>query len=65
MRSPAESDSPPAIAPAAEKLSGAIVATAPPSVDAYNPAFDVTPASLITGIITDRGIHRPPYHFPS
>jgi methylthioribose-1-phosphate isomerase len=41
------------------------VATAPPAVDAYNPAFDVTPASLITAIITDRGIHRPPYHFSS
>jgi methylthioribose-1-phosphate isomerase len=27
----------------------------------YNPAFDVTPAELITGIITDRGIVYPPY----
>ena len=25
----------------------------------YNPAFDVTPASLINGIITERGIIRP------
>ena len=26
----------------------------------YNPAFDVTPASLVTAIITDRGlVHRP------
>jgi methylthioribose-1-phosphate isomerase len=38
-------------------------ATAPSSVDVYNPAFDVTPASLVTAIITDRGIHRPPFHF--
>ena len=26
-----------------------------------NPAFDVTPASLITGIITDAGVLRAPY----
>jgi len=30
-------------------------------VDAWNPAFDVTPAELITGIVTERGIARPPY----
>jgi methylthioribose-1-phosphate isomerase len=29
----------------------------------YNPAFDVTPASLVTAFITDRGIVRPPYRF--
>jgi methylthioribose-1-phosphate isomerase len=29
----------------------------------HNPAFDVTPASLITAIISDRGVHRPPYDF--
>ncbi len=33
--------------------------TAPRGVDAYNPAFDVTPAKLITGIITERGVIRP------
>ena len=26
-----------------------------------NPAFDVTPSRYITGIITERGIFRPPY----
>ena len=26
-----------------------------------NPAFDVTPARLVAAIITERGIHRPPY----
>jgi methylthioribose-1-phosphate isomerase len=31
-------------------------ATAPLDVDVYNPAFDVTPAHLIAGIITERGI---------
>jgi len=35
--------------------------TAPPDVDIYNPAFDVTPAGLISGIITEEGILRPPY----
>jgi methylthioribose-1-phosphate isomerase len=39
------------------------VATAPPAVCAYNPAFDVTPASLVSAIVTDRGVHRPPYAF--
>lgn len=31
-----------------------------PSVAAFNPAFDVTPAELVTGVITERGIARPP-----
>lgn len=35
--------------------------TAPEGVQVYNPAFDVTPAELIAGIITERGILRPPY----
>ena len=34
---------------------------APPAVKVFNPAFDVTEASLITGIITERGLLRPPY----
>jgi methylthioribose-1-phosphate isomerase len=33
--------------------------TAPEGVDVYNPAFDVTPASLIAAIITERGVIRP------
>lgn len=28
-------------------------------VTCWNPAFDVTPARLITGIITEKGIFRP------
>lgn len=28
---------------------------------ARNPAFDVTPAALITAIVTERGVHRPPF----
>jgi methylthioribose-1-phosphate isomerase len=37
--------------------------TAPDGVCIYNPAFDVTPAELVTAIVTDQGIHRPPYRF--
>jgi len=35
--------------------------TAPEDVAVWNPAFDVTPAELITGIITEVGVLRPPY----
>jgi methylthioribose-1-phosphate isomerase len=41
------------------KLGG--MSLAPPGVSARHPAFDVTPARLVTGIITERGIARPPY----
>ena len=34
---------------------------APEGVGVYNPAFDVTDAGLITGIITERGLVRAPY----
>ncbi len=34
---------------------------APANVPVYNPAFDVTPASLIAGIITEKGVLKPPY----
>ncbi|MDE3174017.1 MAG: S-methyl-5-thioribose-1-phosphate isomerase [Gemmatimonadota bacterium] len=37
--------------------------TAPPAIPVYNPAFDVTPADLITAIVSDRGVHRPPFEF--
>lgn len=37
------------------------VSIMPSGVHAYNFAFDVTPAELITGIITEAGILRPPY----
>ncbi len=32
-----------------------------PRFAARNPAFDVTPAELITAIVTERGVHRAPY----
>ena len=33
--------------------------TAPENIKVYNPAFDVTPASLITALITERGVIDP------
>ena len=35
--------------------------TAPPNMKVRNPAFDVTPHRLVTGLITEKGILRPPY----
>lgn len=34
---------------------------APKNIDVYNPAFDVTDHSLITGIITEKGLCYPPF----
>jgi methylthioribose-1-phosphate isomerase len=34
---------------------------APEGARAFNPAFDVTPADLVTAIVTDRGVVRPPF----
>jgi methylthioribose-1-phosphate isomerase len=34
---------------------------APEGVNVRNPAFDVTPMELVTAIITERGVVRPPY----
>ncbi len=34
---------------------------APRGVSALNPAFDITPPDLITGIVTDRGVVTPPF----
>jgi len=36
-------------------------AVAPRETEALNPSFDVTPAELITGIVTDEGVLRPPF----
>ncbi len=33
------------------------------SYPCYNPSFDVTPAELISGIITEKGLFTFPYHF--
>jgi len=37
------------------------VQVAPAGARVRNPAFDVTPARLVTGIVTERGICRAPY----
>jgi methylthioribose-1-phosphate isomerase len=34
---------------------------APARANAWNPAFDVTPAALVTAWITERGVERPPF----
>jgi S-methyl-5-thioribose-1-phosphate isomerase len=36
---------------------------APVGVGVYNPAFDVTDSSLVTAIITEKGVFYPPYSF--
>ncbi len=35
--------------------------TAPDDINVINPAFDVTPPELISGIITEKGVANPPY----
>jgi methylthioribose-1-phosphate isomerase len=42
-----------------EVTSGFGLTTAPEGIDVYNPAFDVTPAALIAGFITERGVIQP------
>ncbi|NCB63450.1 MAG: S-methyl-5-thioribose-1-phosphate isomerase [Clostridia bacterium] len=37
------------------------VQTAPEGVGVYNPAFDVTPHPLLTGIVTEKGVIHPPF----
>jgi methylthioribose-1-phosphate isomerase len=39
------------------------VALVPLGADVRNPAFDVTPAELITGVVTDQGVFASPYSF--
>jgi methylthioribose-1-phosphate isomerase len=41
-----------------EERDGAEIST---RFQAHNPAFDVTPAELIAAIVTEAGVHRPPY----
>jgi methylthioribose-1-phosphate isomerase len=45
----------------AEVTNAVGVPIAPDGVEAANPAFDVTPSELVTAIVTDRGVVRPPY----
>jgi methylthioribose-1-phosphate isomerase len=46
----------------ADEVTGAAgIRVAPRGTPAANPAFDVTPASLVTALVTDRGVIRAPY----
>ena len=47
--------------PPGEITNGFGRATVPEGVAVYNPAFDVTPHELVSAIITEHGIARPPY----
>ncbi|HYM16551.1 MAG TPA: S-methyl-5-thioribose-1-phosphate isomerase, partial [Dehalococcoidia bacterium] len=46
---------------AEEVLSFASARVAPAGTSARNPAFDRTPAALVSAIVTERGVLRPPY----
>jgi methylthioribose-1-phosphate isomerase len=39
------------------------VQVAPAGCPVWNPAFDLTPGSLINAIVTESGVNRPPYSF--
>ncbi|MCK9410370.1 MAG: S-methyl-5-thioribose-1-phosphate isomerase [Bacteriovoracaceae bacterium] len=45
-----------------EVINGFGKRTAPVDSDVFSPAFDVTPNTLISGIITETGVHTAPYH---
>ena len=47
--------------PAAEVAAPCGVQVAPAASPVFNPAFDVTPAALVTGFVTERGIVHPPF----
>jgi methylthioribose-1-phosphate isomerase len=47
--------------PAAEVSTLAGRAVAPEGAGVWNPAFDITPAALVTAFITDAGVLRPPF----
>jgi len=48
--------------PASEVLRAGGVVVAPEAAQAWNPAFDVTPADLIDAIVTERGVVLAPNH---
>ncbi len=47
--------------PGGEVLSLAGQALAPPDTPVRHPAFDITPHTLVTGIVTERGVLLPPF----
>ena len=50
---------------AREEISGASAEVVAREANIYNPAFDITPAALVTGIITEAGLVFPPFNFAS
>lgn len=36
---------------------------APSGFEAWNPVFDITPGNLVDVIVTEQGVHRPPFNF--
>jgi methylthioribose-1-phosphate isomerase len=42
-------------------MPGGVKKSVPDGAEVFNPAFDVTPAELITAIITEAGVIYPPY----
>jgi methylthioribose-1-phosphate isomerase len=61
LKTPTGADIPIEQRAAAEVAHFGAVATAPAGVEVFNPAFDVTPAALIRGIITEHGVARAPF----
>ena len=57
-------DIPIEIRPHAELRQLGGVQVAPENVSVWNPAFDVTPANLISGWVTEHGIWKPPFPTP-
>jgi methylthioribose-1-phosphate isomerase len=46
------------VSEAGKDVEVATVLVTPPNTNAWNPAFDVTPASLIAGIVTELGVAK-------
>ena len=42
-----------------ERSADEVTTFAPPETDAWNPAFDVTPAHLVTALVTEHGVRAP------
>jgi methylthioribose-1-phosphate isomerase len=61
LATPTGADIPIEERPADEVLAVRGVPIAPDGTAVYNPAFDVTPAELITAIVTEEGVLRPPF----
>lgn len=61
MNTPSGNDIPVEERDASEVLGFGDKQTAPPKTGVFNPSFDVTPANLITGFITEEGIIRPDF----